>query len=98
MLGAEIITVMSYCPVISYTVLTPSNFVIFDETFDVSIAESTEIKTIALVLLESPTSIVNFFIVLLSTKFFTLRLTADSDNFSFLPISTNDSRESFLKN
>ena len=67
------------------------------KTFDVSVVESTDIKTIALVELISPISIVNLSITLLSTKFFTLLRTADSDNFNFFPISTNDSLESFLK-
>ena len=57
-----------------------------------------EIKTIALVVFDSPISTVNLSIIPPSTKFFTRLLTADSDSFSFFPISTNDSLASFRKN
>ena len=76
--------------------MTPLSFVSFAETFDVSVAESTEIKIIALVAFASPVSIVNFLMIPPSVRFFTLLLTADSERPSFCHISTKDSLEFFF--
>ena len=50
-IGAEIITAISCCPVISYITSTPSSSLSLVQTVSVSTRESTEIKVIALVLL-----------------------------------------------
>ena len=47
MFGALMIVAISYCPVISYTVLTPCSFESRAETFEVSVEESTDIRIIA---------------------------------------------------
>src|SRR5205085_11061015 len=95
--GAAIIAAISYCPVISYITSTPLRFISLEETTFVSAVELTEISVIALVLSLALISMVNLLIILLSIRFFTRLLTADSDNLISLAISTNDLRESFCK-
>ena len=74
---------------ISYTISTPLSFNNWSDTLDVSATELTEISVMALVLLDGPISIVNFRIIPVSCKFFTLRRTADSDIPIEFAISTN---------
>jgi hypothetical protein len=64
----------------------------------VSAEELMDRSVIALVLSPESTSTVKRFMIPDSTKFLTLRLTADSDKPISLPMSTNDFLESFFKN
>ena len=88
---------ISYWPVISYIDFTPLTFFKSFETCDVGTDDEIDTKIIA----DAPPSsisIVNFFILPVSTNLLTLLLTAASERFTEFPISPKALLEFYFNN